>query len=230
MNELVQIHETTSGRQIVIARDLWRVLESKRQFADWIKYRTEEFRFKEGVDWWKHEAPEPIENYEIGVVHNLVKNPGRPAIEYYLTLDCGKHFALIENTDVGDKVRQYFIDCEKELVAAKVEIRNLEIKNLQLQLKHLEYEKRVFNNFIDLREYLNEQQLDVPSRKEMQLLGQKAKKYANSQSIDPLLTSTGDVFKGANRFPREFWKVFLELFELPITEPESIPTLEEFFN
>ena len=43
---------TLNGDKItaVNARDLWKFLESKQEFANWIKDRVEKYRFVEGKD------------------------------------------------------------------------------------------------------------------------------------------------------------------------------------
>ena len=38
-----------------------------------------------------------------------------PAKEYVVTIDIAKHLAMIEMTDKGRQVREYFIECEKQL-------------------------------------------------------------------------------------------------------------------
>ena len=53
MNELVKIttitinHETVNA---VNARDLWKFLGSRQEFANWIKGRISEYGFEEGKD------------------------------------------------------------------------------------------------------------------------------------------------------------------------------------
>lgn len=48
---------------------------------------------------------------------DLMKNPGRgrSSVSYHLTTDCFKAFCMMAGTVRGREVRQYFIECEKEL-------------------------------------------------------------------------------------------------------------------
>ena len=91
------------------ARCLHKFLESKQQFADWIKNRIEKYGFEEGTDFL--------------VFHNFMKNPqgGRPTAEYTLTIAMAKELAMVENNDKGRQVRRYFLQCEK---MAKKEVKD----------------------------------------------------------------------------------------------------------
>lgn len=86
--------------QTVNARELWAFVQSKQQFADWMKDRIEKFGFEEGQDY---------------VVHKVMNNPagGRPIKDYHLTIDMAKELAMVENNDKGREVRRYFIECER---------------------------------------------------------------------------------------------------------------------
>lgn len=103
MNELVKIttitinHETVNA---VNARDLWKFLGSKRQFGNWIKDRLE--GFIEGQDYVSNKN---VKNLPAG---------GRPETEYIISLDTAKHIAMLERNEQGRKVRQYFIEIEKQ--------------------------------------------------------------------------------------------------------------------
>ena len=90
---------TLNGDKItaVNARDLWKFLESKQEFANWIKDRVEKYRFVEGKDF----------------LINFSKSLGRPSKEYFISLDMAKELAMVENNEHGRQARQYFIEVEK---------------------------------------------------------------------------------------------------------------------
>ena len=48
-----------------------------------------------------------------------MKNPigGRPVKDYILTLGVAKELAMVENNLMGRKIRNYFIDCERQVIA-----------------------------------------------------------------------------------------------------------------
>ena len=82
---------TLNGDKItaVNARDLWKFLESKQEFANWIKDRIRKYGFKEGLDF----TVDKIINGE---------NKGRfAANEYFISLDMAKELAMVENNERG---------------------------------------------------------------------------------------------------------------------------------
>jgi anti-repressor protein len=86
--------------QTVNARELHGFVQSKQEFANWIKARIEKFGFTEGQDY---------------LVDKFVNNPqgGRPTLDYHLTIDMAKELAMVENNDKGREVRRYFIEAER---------------------------------------------------------------------------------------------------------------------
>lgn len=85
----------------VNARDLHAFLEVGRDFSNWIKSRIEDYGFVEEEDY------SPI------LANRSDDLPGKPRIEYRLTLDMAKELAMVERTAKGREVRQYFIECEQ---------------------------------------------------------------------------------------------------------------------
>ena len=87
MNELIELQsQTINGNTIetVSARELHSFLESKQQFATWIKNRISEYDFQENQDfiWVSQKNETQRADGQIGVA---VSN------EYYITLDMTKN-------------------------------------------------------------------------------------------------------------------------------------------
>lgn len=121
MNELITLHsQTIAGTPLdtVSARELHVFLANGDMFASWFKDRVRQYGFVEGEDFIsvKHEANHSsLENTEKPL-------GGRPAIEYYLTLDMAKELAMVERNEKGKQARQYFIECEKKLRAPQPQV------------------------------------------------------------------------------------------------------------
>jgi len=101
MNNLIDITAVIIGKEEVNAvnsRELWKFLESKQKFADWIKNRIRDYGFEDGLDFFI----------------NLGKSHGRPSKEYIISLDMAKELAMVENNSQGRKIRRYFIEAEKQ--------------------------------------------------------------------------------------------------------------------
>ena len=104
MNELIPLHsQTIDGNAVetVNARELHEFLESKRQFADWIKNRISEYDF--------------VENQDFVRFHKKMKANNATMIEYHITLDMAKELSMVERNEKGKQARKYFIECEKKL-------------------------------------------------------------------------------------------------------------------
>lgn len=107
MRNLEILDSQVLNNRVVNARDLHTSLESKREFATWIKNKV-----------INNQAF--IENEDYSLLDNIVTQTegrgGHNKIDYALTLDTAKNVALMEHTPKGNEVRRYFIECEKELV------------------------------------------------------------------------------------------------------------------
>jgi phage anti-repressor protein len=97
--ELIEI-TYRNDEPVVSARELHRALRISTLFRVWIK-RMFDYGFVDGVD------------YKV----NIFDTPsGQHSKDYALTIDCAKHISMIQRSEIGMKVRQYFIDYEKSKV------------------------------------------------------------------------------------------------------------------
>lgn len=100
--------DSTERSQLLCnARDLHAFLQIGRDFSNWIKNRIEQYGFEEGNDFIC------VENLSSP---NLASSKARAQImnDYHLTLDMAKELAMIENNEVGRRVRRYFIQMERQ--------------------------------------------------------------------------------------------------------------------
>lgn len=102
MDELIKIIVNEDDERLVNARELHEFLNNRRQFANWIKQRIEQYGFKENKDFITENSFSQI--CEKGV---------RPQINYAITLDMAKELAMVENNEKGKEAREYFINVEK---------------------------------------------------------------------------------------------------------------------
>ena len=152
--EIIRITET-DGKRAVSARELHQFLESKQQFADWIKNRIDKYGF--------------VENQDFEVFHNLMKREtgGTTRIEYALSVDMAKELSVVENNEKGRQARKYFIECErryreetaqknylaalKALIAIEEEKERLRLENKQKDedIERLKPKEEYFDDLVD---------------------------------------------------------------------------------
>ena len=87
------------GDARVLLRDVWKKLGSKRDYRNWAGYYLPGFQ----------------ENVEFGVFTtsgNNLPQGGRPTIDHWVTVDTAKQIAKMQRTEIGRKIRQYFLECE----------------------------------------------------------------------------------------------------------------------
>lgn len=113
LGELLPISEN-NGQKAVNARYLHSFLESKQQFADWIKGRINKYDFVEGKDF------ETLYfDYQGNLLnirhHNFMKSENQQVskIEYALSISMAKELSMLENNERGKQARKYFIACEE---------------------------------------------------------------------------------------------------------------------
>lgn len=105
IGSILQIKEQMMGDysvQAVDARSLHKALGVGKFFANWIKDVIKHLNLVENT------------NYEVFAKNG--KNPnqgGRPTKEYNIALQVAKSIAMVSNTEAGERVREYFLTCER---------------------------------------------------------------------------------------------------------------------
>ena len=111
MNELIKLNETKINNELVqtvSARELHQFLGVGKDFSTWIKNRLDTLGSVENQDYI-------VLSGESLLPKTGEKRGGHNRLEYFVTLDTAKHLAMMEKTDKGKEVRDYFIECEKKL-------------------------------------------------------------------------------------------------------------------
>lgn len=101
MSSIITITTGEIGGQTVRtvnARDLHEFLESKQEFANWIKGRIDQYSFVKDQDF---------------TVDKFI-NGRATQIDYHISVDMAKELSMVERNDKGKEARQYFIECERQ--------------------------------------------------------------------------------------------------------------------
>ena len=121
--ELIKIYNGTlvNGRELhqFLVEDVKKGKKGEK-FSDWIK-RMLEFNFKISEDFFTVGYDYKGDIIEENGVPKFRK-PDNQRVnkrEYYLTLNCAKQIAMIQNNEKGREARQYFIKCEETLQQLK---------------------------------------------------------------------------------------------------------------
>lgn len=105
MNELINVTLNENHEPIVSGRQLHEALEVKTAYKDWFPRMTE-YGFTEGEDF----NPLKIEQ----VRQEGTRKVKRQIEDHIIKLDMAKEIAMIQRTNKGKEVRQYFIQVEKD--------------------------------------------------------------------------------------------------------------------
>lgn len=126
--ELIKVTEN-NGTKLVDAKDLYNFLEVRRDFSNWIKDMIEFGGWTLGLDYcttgynWKGFIVE-----ENGIAQKGESdNQQVTKRDYVLSIDVAKEISMIQRSEKGRQARQYFIECEKKLMAPALPKSNEEI-------------------------------------------------------------------------------------------------------
>ena len=118
MNELIKIESKeidNESVQTVSARELHQFLGVGKVFAAWIKNRLDTLGSVENQDYIVLSGESLLSQIGKQTDEGNKSRGGHNRLEYFITLDTAKHLAMMEKTDKGKEVRDYFIECEKKL-------------------------------------------------------------------------------------------------------------------
>ncbi|MCK3890756.1 phage antirepressor KilAC domain-containing protein [Streptococcus suis] len=98
MNKIINVNVNDNQEPVVSGRQLHEALGVNSRYTTWFERMTE-YGFVEGQDFFP----------------NLGKSTGgRQAVDHVIKLDMAKEIAMIQRSDRGKQVRQYFIQIEKD--------------------------------------------------------------------------------------------------------------------
>lgn len=129
MQELLKVNYD-NDRITLSARELHEFLGVETPFKKWFG-RMCEYGFDTEIDYQE-------------VMDKIVQNPlgGRPATDYQITIDMAKEIAMLQRSEKGKQVRQYFISLEKKWNSPEfVMKRALEYSHKQVERLMLENEE-----------------------------------------------------------------------------------------
>lgn len=183
MNDLIKVNYENSTRPTVMGRDLHEVLEIKTAYKDWFP-RMCEYGFIEGEDFCS------ILSESTG---------GRPSTDHQLTIDMAKEICMIQRTDIGRKVRKYFINVENEYKEIKlINLRESRPdKSHSLEVKEMNARVRMSNQYLKLAavDTVSEQYKNILVAKSAEILaGEPLLPLPKSEQKMYSATEIGDMF------------------------------------
>jgi phage anti-repressor protein len=101
--QLLTIQEHKDLKQAVSARELYDVLQPTERFASWFD-RQLQYGFVETQDYLGCEVFNALARQTLA--------------DFYVSIDMAKEISMIQRSDKGRQARQYFIECERQLLEA----------------------------------------------------------------------------------------------------------------
>jgi anti-repressor protein len=91
-------------KRAVSAKELYKFLDVRTDYATWIKRMIDYLDFQENI------------NYIVSLKNEQNPNSlgGRPSKDYFLTIDAAKEISMLQRSKKGKEARKYFIECERQ--------------------------------------------------------------------------------------------------------------------
>lgn len=138
MNDLIQIHYDNADRPTVSGRELHKALGVETPYTTWVK-RMCEYGFSENVDF-----ATCFPNLESENQHG-----GQNKIDHQLTIPMAKELCMLQRTDKGKEMRQYFIAVEAQwnspdaIMARALQLSSAKLKEMQITVSALTVENQI---------------------------------------------------------------------------------------
>lgn len=138
MNELIKVHYDSADRPTVSGRELHEALGVETPYTTWVK-RMCEYGFSENVDF-----ATCFPNLESKNQHG-----GQNKIDHQITIPMAKELCMLQRTDKGKQMRQYFIAVEEQwnspdaIMARALQLSNAKLKQLQVTVSELTVENQI---------------------------------------------------------------------------------------
>lgn len=138
MTELIKVNYDNADRPTVSGRELWKALGVETPYTTWVK-RMCEYGFSENVDF-----ATCFPNLESENQHG-----GQNKIDHQLTIPMAKELCMLQRTDKGKQMRQYFIAVEEQwnspdaIMARALRLSNAKLKEMQITVSTLTVENQI---------------------------------------------------------------------------------------
>lgn len=137
MTDLIKIHYDNADRPTVSGRELWEALEVETPYHKWMP-RMCEYGFAENVD------------YVVTDIFVPNSNGGKQTrTDHQITIPMAKELCMLQRTDKGKQMRQYFIAVEEQwnspdaIMARALQLSNAKLKQLQITVSTLTVENQI---------------------------------------------------------------------------------------
>lgn len=138
MNELIKVHYDNADRPTVSGRELHEALGVETPYTTWVK-RMCEYGFSENIDFATRFPNLESEN----------QHGGQNKIDHQITIPMAKELCMLQRTDKGKQMRQYFIAVEEQwnspdaIMARALQLSNAKLKQLQVTVSELTVENQI---------------------------------------------------------------------------------------
>lgn len=115
LEELIKVFKQ-NDKDLVSARELYKVLDIKKRFSSWIAQYIDsnnDYGFEKDIDFC----------YVLSSTHQNQYGGTKDLDDYALTTDMAKEIGMMTRTAIGRQVRKYFIERDKKLTAIENEVR-----------------------------------------------------------------------------------------------------------